>query len=368
MIKRILILGAYGNFGSHITKKLAYEPDLQIIIAGRSEEKCQHLASSFKDAPNPPTYHVLDISKNLPQELKTIAPDIVIHTSGPFQGQGYEVAEACIDYGCHYIDLADGRAFVDGIGCLDQRAKEKNLSIITGASSVPTLTSAIMDHYLPEFQKITSVDYAITTAQHTNTGLATTSAVLSYTGNPFETLINGKMQKIYGWQDLHAYDYPDLGHRLLGNCDIPDLYIFPQRYKDLATIRFYAGLEIRFLHLGLWGISWMVRAGLIKNLERYSDPLLKISRLFDTFGSNQSGFHFEMSGIGKDESLKKKTFYIIAKSGHGPFIPSVPSILCAKILARDETMARGAWPCVGIISLEQYMESLKDLDIKFLTA
>jgi saccharopine dehydrogenase-like NADP-dependent oxidoreductase len=358
MTKRVLIIGAYGNFGSYITKKLAAESDIQVIVAGRSEEKCRVLAEKYKTE-----YCVLDITKDLPASLQKVKPDIVIHTSGPFQGQGYDVAEACINCGCHYIDLADGREFVANIGRLDQKAKEKGVMVISGASSVPCLTSAIIDQYLPEFQKLTSIDYGITTAQRTNTGLATTAAVLGYAGKPFKTLIRGKMQNVYGWQGLAMRKYPELGYRLLGNCDIPDLALFPARYKDLETIHFRAGLEISLLHFGLWKLSWLVRLGMLKSLEPFAPLLLKASRLFDCIGSDRSAFHMEIFGIGKNGSQKTTNFYLIAKSGHGPFIPSIPSILCAKMLARGEIKDTGARPCIGIISLEQYMTGLRDLDI-----
>jgi saccharopine dehydrogenase-like NADP-dependent oxidoreductase len=368
MTKRILIIGAYGNFGSYITKKLAHEPDMQIIIAGRSEEKCRAFAEEFRNTSNPPTWHALDIENDFPQTLKTIAPDIVIHTSGPFQGQGYAVAEACIAQRCHYIDLADGRDFVCSIGALDQKAKEKNVAVISGASSVPCLTSAIIDRYLPEFEKIIAVDYAISTAQRTPPGIATTAAILGYAGRPFKTLINGRMQDVYGWQSLHSHSYPELGRRWLGNCDVPDLSLFPQRYKDLQTIRFYAGLEVPAVHIGLWMLSWLARVGLVRHLEKWAGFLRSTGRIFDIFGSKNSAFYMRLSGLGKDGQSRTSTFYIIARSGDGPFIPCIPSILLTKMLACGELQQRGAFPCMGVISLPQYLEGLAGMDIKAINA
>jgi short subunit dehydrogenase-like uncharacterized protein len=39
MATKILILGGYGNFGKRITESLANQADIEIIIAGRSQEK-----------------------------------------------------------------------------------------------------------------------------------------------------------------------------------------------------------------------------------------------------------------------------------------------------------------------------------------
>jgi hypothetical protein len=36
------------------------------------------------------------------------------------------------------------------------------------------------------------------------------------------------MKIVYGWEDMHAEQYQELGVRLFGNCDTPDLEIFPE--------------------------------------------------------------------------------------------------------------------------------------------
>ena len=358
MTKRVLIAGGYGNFGSFIARRLAQDSSLTVIIAGRSEDKAKALAENLNAE-----WAVVDIHQNLAESLKIITPDIVIHTSGPFQGQGYDVAAACIQQGCHYIDLADGRDFVDGITTLDAMARGKGVLAVSGASSVPCLTSALVDHYKDEFQTLEMLDYGITTAQKTNRGLATTAAILSYTGKPFKTLSDGRTQDVYGWQTLHVRKYPALGWRLLGNCEAPDLALFPKRYPELKTVRFYAGLEIPFIHLTLWAISWLVRIGLLSNLKKTAPFLLKTSCLFDWLGSADSGFHMALSGIGKDGAGKTITFDLTARSGDGPYIPCMPAILLAQKLASNEISEIGAHPCMGFITLDEYLGALSTLEI-----
>jgi hypothetical protein len=363
LIQRVLIIGGYGNFGSFISKTLAKETYLQVVIAGRSSQKAQAFIKTI-EAINPIEIAEMDISNNaFSRELDLIRPNIVIHTSGPFQSQSYVVAEACINAGIHYIDLADGRDFVSDIVKLDAIAKQKSVLAISGASSVPCLTSALVDYYQPQFKTIEYLDYGITTAQRTARGLATTAAILGYTGKSFKTLIDGLPKKVFGWQGIKARKYKQLGWRLLGYCDVPDLAIFPQRYPTIKTIRFYAGLEIPLIHLTLWGLSWLVRAGIVQNLEKYAPLLLKLSHLFDWLGSSKSAFHMKLSGKDDQELNKKVSFELTAKSGDGPYIPCMPAILITKKLALEEITERGAYPCVGFISRDQYLCALKRLDI-----
>ena len=359
-MKRVLIIGGYGNFGSFISRSLAKHSNIDLVIAGRSLDKAEALAQETNAEAA-----AIDIHNNFEARLQEIKPDIVIHTSGPFQSQGYDVAEACINCHVHYVDLADGREFVAGIGSLDLKAKQANTLVVSGASSVPCLTSALIDHYRDSFKTLERLDYGITTAQKTTRGVATTAAILSYTGKPFKTLIDGKEKDVYGWQGLRSRKYQGLGWRLLGNCNVPDLELFPKMYPELKTIRFYAGLELPFIHVTLWAFSWLTRIGLVKSLEPLAPILLKLSFLFDWFGSANSAFHMDLTGKDKNSGDKTIRFELTARSGDGPFIPCMPAILLAKKLVNDEIEDRGARPCVGMISKQEYLDALGGMDISW---
>ncbi|HEV8013983.1 MAG TPA: saccharopine dehydrogenase NADP-binding domain-containing protein [Stellaceae bacterium] len=365
MPKRVLIIGGYGNFGGYIARTLARESDLQLVIGGRSRSKAQRFAAEL-GAPVPAEPVSLDITDDLSVVLATAKPDVVIHTTGPFQHQDYGVAEACIARGCHYIDLADARGFVAGIARFDAAAKQKQILVVAGASSVPCLTAAILDDARPRFRALERVEYGITATSQTNRGLATAAAVLSYVGKPFTTLIDGSERIVYGWQDLHGVRYPELGRRWFGNCDIPDLALFPLRYPEIKTLRFAAGHENRLLHFGLWGLSWLERLNMLPGLDAMAPTLLKLSFLFDAFSTAKSGFHMFIDGIGRDGRPRRERLWIVARSGHGPYIPCMPAILLAKGLARGTVTATGARPCLDLIDLAAYRAALAGLDITFI--
>lgn len=366
MTTRVLIIGGYGNFGSFIAPMLARADNIQLILAGRNKIKAEKLAGEL-EARNTPEAVTIDIAHDLSESLAKLTPDIVIHTSGPYQNQSYHVAEACIQQGCHYVDLADARAFVAGITALDARAKEKGVLICSGASSVPCLTASIIDHYKDEFHTLEKVEYAIATAQLTNRGLATIRAVLSYAGKPFTTLIDGKMQPVYGWLGLTWRCFWKLNLRLLGNCDIPDLDLFPKRYPTLKTIRFRAGLELKLLHLMLVTLSWLVRIRILPSLQPLSTLLLRISFLFDPIGKDDSGFYMLLSGKdaqGKDKYIQ---FDLVARHGDGLCIPSVPAIIIARKIMGGEIGKTGATPCLDLITMDEYLEVLSEFDIEWQT-
>jgi hypothetical protein len=272
-------------------------------------------------------------------------------------------SRACIAQGCHYVDLADARDFVATIERLDAEARAKDVLVVSGASTVPCLTAALIDAYLPAFARLEAVDYGIAAAQHTNRGQATTASVLSYVGKPMTMLRDGKMKTVYGWEDTHAERYPELGWRLFGNCDIPDLALFPKRYPTLKSMRFGAGHELKLLHLGTRMLGALVRLGLVRSLDNYAEGLQRLAFRFDRFGSGRSGFHMILSGIGRDGKPLKRRFVIVARSGHGPYIPCMPAIIMTRRLAKAELPQRGAMPCVDLIDLDAYLAAIERLDI-----
>lgn len=364
MTHRVALLGGYGNFGGYVARALAADPNIELVVCGRDLAKAERFARSL-GAAVPARAAAVDIA-DPGEALAAIAPQLVIHTVGPFQRQDYRVAEAAIACSAHYCDLADARRFVAGIGALDGAARAAGVAVIAGASSVPCLTAAYLDGAGEEFAVIDRLDYGISAAQQTNRGLGTASAILSYVGMPFTTLRKGAMRQVFGWQGLHSEVYPELGRRWFGHCDIPDLELFPGRYPGLTSMRFCAGHEVAILHFGTWLLSWGVRLRLLPRLDRWSAPLLRASFLFDPLGSGRSGFHMYLHGTGKDGAPLTRRHWIVARQGHGPMIPCMPAILIARRLAAGRPIEPGARPCLDLISLDEYLGALEGLDISVL--
>lgn len=363
---KTLIIGGYGNFGHRIAKSLAKESYIQVILAGRNRLKAIDAAQKLSRVSSLPVQS-LEIDINSPlltEKLQESKAALVIHTSGPFQKQGYAVAEACIHAGVHYIDLADGRSFVEGFQSLDELAKNNAVIAITGASSVPGLSSAVINHYRSQFKELQALRFGIAPGNQTERGEATVKAILSYTGKRFQRWQNQSWQSVLGWQDLHLHNFPTpIGKRWLSNCDIPDLSIFPQKYPELQSIKFYAGLELGILHIGLWGLSWLVRLKLIKSLAQYSGLLTRMSTWVQTFGSDVGGMYVELEGKDLQNKPHKVLWNLIAESGDGPHIPTIPSIILAKKIALGEYTQTGAITSTGLFSLEEFSDEVATLDI-----
>ena len=207
-MNKVLILGGYGNFGCRIACALAKD-NIAIIIAGRDQHKADTLAKNLQKKYPHSTIEtaIFDAKLYLPIHLKKLNPRIVINTAGPFQNSDYSIAKACIAQHIHYIDLADGRDFVREISSLNLAAQAANTLVISGASTVPALSSAVLEKYKHAFSTIDSLVFGISPGQKAHRGLATTAGILSYIGKQLKNSKDGKVR--YGWQDMYRIKYPE---------------------------------------------------------------------------------------------------------------------------------------------------------------
>lgn len=289
----------------------------------------------------------------------------MVHTAGPYQGQSYRVAMACIAMKSHYIDLADARDFVEGFEQLNDIAKRAGVLAVAGASTLPGLSSAVVDNFRHEFKSIHTMSSSIAPAHQTPRGRSTISAVLSYCGKPFSVLENGTQKTRYGWQNLRWQHYPELGKRLSAACDVPDLAVMPSYLPDVKTITFHASLEARWEQLALWSMAWFSRIGLVSNWSKLVPTFDFFSKKLIKLGSDRGGMHIHLAGTDADGAVKEINWYLTAENNHGPEIPCTPAIILVRKLAQDKISDRGAKPCLGLISLEDFDRETASLEVSW---
>jgi hypothetical protein len=365
----VLLLGAYGLFGTRIAGRLAREDGWRLVLAGRDAQRAAAAASQWRDDSHTRAeLQGVAIDAQSPEfrrVLQQYQPDLVINCAGPFQGQDYAVARCCLEAGAHYVDLADGRSYVGGFATsLDALARQQERLAVSGASSVPGLSAAVIDTFLGAFSRLDAVDIGISPGNRTERGLATVAAILSYVGKPLPWWRDAKTQPVFGWQRLQRRRYADpVGVRWLAACDVPDLDLFPARY-GLKELSFRAGLELRSLHFGLWLLSWFARAGLLRNLPSYAATLKRMSEWLLGAGSDAGAMHVTLRGADLSGNPHRTDWEIIATGGDGPQIPATAAVVIAGKLARGELDARGAVPCLDLFTLEECLASLAGYAIR----
>lgn len=360
---RVLVLGACGFFGSRIAELLAKTPGLELILAGRDSGKATALA--YRLGLRAANARIIDATDpKLAQVLRKLGVQSLIHTVGPFQGQNYQVAHAAIEAGANYLDLADGREFVAGIPALDGPARAAGVCVISGVSSLPALSSAVLDRYAEHFAALEHVAIGISSGARVP-GLGTLRGVFSYAGKPFKVLENGRWVDAYGWLDRRTFQFPKpVGPRLLGRCDVPDLEMLPKRFPSVKTVSFHAGFASDTGHRVIEWLASQVRAGRLKSMVPFAKPLHRVARALESMLSDRGGMFVRMTGPDEDGRPRTLTWQLLASENHGPYIPCAPSVALTRKFALGQGPEPGARPCLGMLTVEEILDPLQGLRLR----
>jgi saccharopine dehydrogenase-like NADP-dependent oxidoreductase len=297
----------------------------------------------------------LDISSpHFAAELESLAPDLVIHCAGPFQNQDYRVALASMACNANYIDIADGRAFVAGfVSAVGPAAEAAGRFAVTGASTLPALSSAVVDFLKQPFESLGSIGIVIAPGQHAPRGAATMAAVLGYAGRPFRWWRDGGWRTAHGWQELKREQF-SFGSRVAAACDVPDLELLPVRYPGVRTVTFRAALEVSVQHCALWIIAACRRMGMPLPMARWSTFLDRVGTWLNWLGSDIGGMKVRI--VGTDDAGRKhcRTWELVAERNHGPEIPCMAAVVLANQFNHGNGMVPGAKVCMGLIGLSDF--------------
>jgi len=362
-MRRILVLGGYGTFGGRIVRLLAAHRRFEIVVAGRSLGRAENFVRTLGD----PAIGAAALDRDTAdaETLRRHDPWLVIDASGPFQGETYRIVEAAIAVGAHYIDIADARDFVTGIGRFDAEAKSRRLTIIAGASSVPTLSSAAVAELAQDFDALLEIEIAISSSNQASLGRSVNAALLSYAGKPIAIRRFGLDRSVTALQDWTAIDI-EVGHnrllsRLVAPCDVPDLALFPKHYPSLRKVMFRAGTELPILNRGSGWLARLVSLGLLRSLQPLTGLAGRAFDLLRGFGSKRSGMIVDLRGVRGRRSAAKR-WSVLAEKGDGLWVPAMAAALLVVKVDRGD-VAPGARPGFGLLSLDEFRSGFAGLAI-----
>jgi hypothetical protein len=351
-VNTILILGGYGTFGGRLAQLLADEPRLRLLIAGRSHEKAAQFCAGF---PGPAAAAPLafDRDADVEAQLRTVAPDVVVDASGPFQiyGDTYRVVRACLALGMGYLDLADGSDFVQGIAQFDAQAKAKGVFVVSGVSSFPVLTAAVVRHLSSGIGRLDSVTGGIAPSPYAGVGLNVIRAIASYAGKPIGPR--------YALIDARRFTIAPPGQLPLNPIrfslvDVPDLTALPALWPSLKSVWMGAGPVPEILHRALNLLAQTVRWRLLPSLVPFA-PLMHAAINVLRWGEHRGGMFVAVEGTGLGGQRVERSWHMIAEGDDGPLIPSMAAEAIVRRCVGGRPPEPGARAAVRELELAEYL-------------
>jgi hypothetical protein len=356
---KILILGGYGVFGGRLARLLANCPTLTLLIGGRDAEKAQAFCQDFQGAA---LVVPLTVSRNdIAATLRSERPDVLVDASGPFQDYGanrYGVVEACIAAGVNYLDFADAADFVFDIRRFDNAAAEAGVFVLSGVSSFPVLTAAVL-RAMAKDMTIERVEGGIAPSPFAGVGLNVMRAVVSYAGAPVQLVRDGRKDFGVGLAESRRYTIAVPGRMPLRNLrfslvDVPDLQVLPPEHPDLQDIWMGAGPVPELLHRIL-NLLAKLRARL------HLPSFMVFSRLFYfvlnlmKFGEHRGGMYVQVHGRSEGRPVSR-SWHLLAEGDDGPLIPSMAIEGIIRKMLHGERPAPGARAAVRSLELADYQQ------------
>ena len=343
----VLVLGGSGHFGGRICRALASDAHIRLLVGARHGRRAQALADTLGGEARAVS---LDFNgDDFAGRLAGLDVGLVIHTAGPFQVQDWRVPAAAARAGAHYIDLADGRRWVcEFRSAMDEAFRERGLFATSGASTLPALSTAVLDHLAPRFQDIDTIDLCIAPAQQVPRGQATMAAVLGYCGEPVPVWRDGEWQTATGWLQPAWVEFARMARRRAALCDVPDLELLPRRYPSARNVIFRAALEVSASQWALAGLAALRHRRLIPRLDRFAAIVHHLAGVFDLFGSPTGGMVVRVSGDDCEARAQTVAWHVVAPDHCGPEIPCMAAILLARRIARGDVPDVGAFSMHGL--------------------
>jgi hypothetical protein len=325
---KILILGGYGMFGGRLCQLLASDQRLSLYIAGRSLEKASEFCRTL-----PLGAERIPILLNRDQDalrntLQKIKLDLLIDATGPFQVYGndpYRLVKACIAHSVNYMDFADGSDFVKGISQFDEEAKEHGLYVLSGVSSFPVLTAAVVRCLSTDMVELSHIRGGIAPSPFAKVGMNVIRAIAAYSGKKLPLKRHGHASFGYAMTETMRYTICPPGYLPLRSTrfslvDVPDLQVLPELFPSIDSIWMGAGPTPEILHRMLNAFAWLVRWRIITSLSLLA-PLFYHAINHLRWGKHRGGMFVEVSGTKHDGEKCTRSWHMIAEGEDGPFIP-----------------------------------------------
>jgi hypothetical protein len=357
---KILILGGYGTFGGRLAQLLAGDQRLRLLVAGRSRQKAEAFCRELPVGAQKIALF-FDRDGDVEAQLREIKPDLVVDATGPFQIYGddpYRVVKASIATGVDYMDLADGSDFVKGIAQFDAQAKARNVFVLSGVSSFPVLTAAVVRRLSQGFTRIHTVKGGIAPSPYAGVGLNVIRAIATYSGKRLALVRAGQKSSGYGLTETTRYTVAPPGYLPLRNIlfslvDVPDLRVLPDLWPELDSVWMGAGPVPEILHRMLIGLAWLVRIRLLPTLLPFA-PLFHFVINILRWGEHRGGMFVLVEGSDAAGRKIERSWHLLAEGNDGPLIPSMASEAIVRRSLSGKRPAPGARPATQDLELEDY--------------
>jgi hypothetical protein len=256
------------------------------------------------------------------------------------------------------MDFADASEFIQGICRFDADAKERGVFLLSGVSSFPVLTAAVVRHLAQGLGRVETITAGIAPSPYAGMGRNVIRAIASYAGKEVALTRNGQASAGYGLAETLRYTICPPGRLPLRNTrfslvDVPDLKVLPQQWPGLRSVWMGAGPVPELLHIALNVLAWCVRLNLLPSLSFLAPVFYRAINTF-RWGEHRGGMFVSIEGANADGATVTRSWHLLAEGDDGPFIPSMAIEALVRRCLTGRCPAAGARSAANDVDLVDY--------------
>jgi len=169
MNKKWLIYGANGYTGQLIARE-AHKRGLRPVLAGRNRES---IAAIAEETGFESMVFELDDTSAVKNALQGMS--VVLHCAGPFSATSQPMIEACIDSGCHYLDITGEISVFANAHKQSDEALHADIVLMPGVGFDVVPTDCLAAKLVQALPAATELTLAFESGSHMSPGTAKTS-------------------------------------------------------------------------------------------------------------------------------------------------------------------------------------------------
>jgi len=267
-----------------------------------------------------------------------------VNAAGPFHTFGTALLEACLDAGCHHVDIADDRTYATAVRALDPRLRERGVAAVWGCSSFPAVSMALVRAARGARSAPSRARITLFIGNDNAKGYGAIASASAQAGRT----IAAPQGSLVGFRGKECIPLPaPFGNKAAFDYDAPDYDLLAA--EGVADVRVKVGFENPIANAGFGVLSRLpFRAG-----QRTAAVLATLGRFAPRSGSSGGAVMAELwwpDGTSARASLSG------AKDGQ--LIAALPAVLVAQVLCAGRA-ASGAMTAPEILGADTLLGGLQ---------
>ncbi|MBU1169739.1 MAG: saccharopine dehydrogenase NADP-binding domain-containing protein [Proteobacteria bacterium] len=346
--KSVLILGGYGRVGAATTRELMAMTDAPLTVAGRNKKKADIFARTLGHRVQGAYVDVFDKQSLLSAMANAV---LTLNCAGPSSEINHIVAEAALESGCHYVDVACYEEATGKIQSWNQTVCSKELIFCTSAGLVPGLIGIIPGYLAGRLESVDAMDICFIFHDEL-TAVSAWDTVDQFKKGDLSIYKQGT------WQSVPLYTIKKIvfpkpfGAKLCIPGMVYDMTSIPSRYA-MNDFAFYGALQSELMSF-IAVFCWLFRKIRSEKLFKYASSAL---RYLSVISTRKGPRGYAIRAIAHGQINHKKLSLTYDLSHHDMYLgTAIAAAITVKMILDKDIYKSGVFYLNECINPETFME------------